>query len=61
MTDRRELEALIAKARKAGATVTVETDATDYPVSIAVAGIKGVGPFPMTAISFAERMREVLR
>lgn len=60
MTDRRELEALIAKARKTGAIVTVETDETDYPVRVAVAGLKGVGPFPMAAISFAERMREVL-
>ena len=33
MTDRRELEALIAKARKTGAIVTVETDeATGAPV-----------------------------
>jgi hypothetical protein len=59
MTDRRELEALIAKAKTA-ASVEVVRDATDYPVSIAVIGLKGVGPFPMAPIAFAERMREVL-
>lgn len=61
MTDRRELEALIAKAENAGAELTVERDETGYPVAIAVKGLKGVGPFPMAPISFAERMRQVLR
>ncbi len=60
MTDRREIESLIAKAKAAGASIEVERDATDYPVNIAVIGLKGVGPFPMSPISFAERMREVL-
>lgn len=63
MTDRRELEALIAKAREAGATVTVVPVVDDEQRidTIIVHGIKGVGPYPMSPISFAERMREVLR
>lgn len=60
MTDRRELEALIAKACRAGATVTVQHDSDGYIDSIAVAGLRGVGPFPMSPLSFAERMRERL-
>ncbi len=60
MTDRNELNNLIAKARNAGATVTVDLDSTGCPLRIAVAGLKSVGSHPMAPISFAERMREVL-
>lgn len=61
MTDREELESLIAKAKTACALIEVERDESGYPVSVAVVGLKGVGPFPMSPIYFAERMREVLR
>jgi hypothetical protein len=60
MVDRRELETLIAKAKSAWASIEVERDETDHPISIAVVGLRGVGPFPMAPIAFAERMREVL-
>jgi hypothetical protein len=61
MTDRDELNNLTAKARSKGATVEVEHDEGGYPIRFTVSGLKGVGPFPMAALSFAERMREVLR
>lgn len=60
MTDRQELEALMIIAANKGASVKAERDDTGYPISITVAGLKGVGPFPMAPIAFAERMREVL-
>lgn len=61
MTDREELEQLIKKAEDRGANLDVERDVTGYPVSVTVRHLKGVGPFPMGPIAFAERMREVLR
>jgi hypothetical protein len=60
MIDRKELETLIAKARGAGATVTVKHDEQGWIKSVQVSGLKGVGPFPMAPIAFGERMREVL-
>lgn len=62
MVDRKELEALIVKAQAAGATVTVDRDATegDHPIRVRVIGLKGVGSFPMSPLSFAERMRKVV-
>jgi hypothetical protein len=59
MIDRKELETLIAMARAAGATVTVNHDGEGCIESVQVAGLKGVGPYPMTPIAFGERMREV--
>lgn len=60
MTNRRELEALIAKARNAGAVCNVKIDADGWIETVQVSGLKGVGSLPMAPISFAERMREVL-
>lgn len=57
MTDRKELESLIAKARAAGATVTVTHDAAGWIETVAVSGLRRIGPFPMSPIYFAERMR----
>ena len=58
MTDRKELEALIQKAQNAGATLTVKHDRSGYIESVAVSGLRRVGPHPMSPIYFAERMRE---
>lgn len=60
MTDRRELEHLIKMAAERGASVTIGRS-SNGDATYAVSGLKGVGPFPMAPISFAERMREVLR
>lgn len=59
MTDRDELETLIHKTREAGAMVDVKRDSTGYPIEMRVTGL-GIGHFPMSSLSFAERMREVL-
>ncbi len=61
MTDREELETLIAKAKNAGAQVAVQRDGQSHPYLITVRDLKGVGPCPMSPIYFAEKMREVLR
>ena len=61
MTDRRELEALVAKARARGAEVEVTEDHAGYVDSIRVwKGLPGVGPYPMSPLSAAERLREAL-
>jgi hypothetical protein len=60
MTDRRELETLLRRARAKGARIRVTRDAEGGLDTFQVTGLKGVGPYPMGPIGFAERMREVL-
>lgn len=66
MTSTQELRALIAKAEARGATITVtkcawaELEGRDVIESVQVAGLRGVGPFPMGAVAAAERLRQVL-
>lgn len=64
MTDNAELNALIEKARARGAVVTVTLDPVakrdegrDVIDTVQVSGLKGCGPFPMTALGAAERLR----
>jgi hypothetical protein len=59
MVDRKQLEAMIAKARKHGGDVRVTKDKQGYISSIQVAGIPRVGPFPMSPISFSEAMHAI--
>lgn len=68
MTDQKELRYWITLAKEAGAVVTVEIDQTalesegrEIIRQVAVLGLDGVGPNPMTAIGAAERLRAVLR
>lgn len=70
MTDDKEIEALVAKARAMGATVTIlrqlEREAGRLtgrnPIqTVQVAGLKGVGPYPMSPIAAAERLRKATR
>lgn len=69
MTSDKEIEALALRARHLGATVTITRtrEIEDgrptgrNPIdTVQVAGLKGVGPFPMSPIAAAERLREVL-
>ena len=66
MTNDAEIEALAERARKMGAAVTIlrKPEFEDgrptgrNPIeSVQVAGLKGVGPFPMSPIAAAERLR----
>ena len=59
MTSRKELEALISKLRSRGASVEVRHDSEGHINTVAVSGVKGIGPFPMSPISFAEKARAV--
>ena len=63
MTDRKELEALAAKARQKGATVIINEAMDDggslFIETVQVIGLKGCGTFPMSPISCAERLREL--
>jgi len=62
MTTTKELNNLIAKAEKMGADITVvwnEEDGRKLHESVAVKGLKGCGPFPMSPIAAAERLREL--
>lgn len=61
-----ELDTLIARARAAGATVTVTYDLAakldegrDIIETVQVVGL-GIGPHPMSALGAAERLREAL-
>lgn len=63
----RNLNDLIGKAREAGATVLVTYDhgawineGREIVETVAVVGLRGCGPFPMPAISAAERLGELL-
>lgn len=60
MVDRLEIEALLKRAVAAGGTIDVERDITGWPYRITVRGLAGIGPHPMSTISAAERLREVL-
>lgn len=61
MTDRKELENLIATARHHGAAIRLRWDAAGAIKSVQVdSGIPGCGPHPMSAISAAERLRSFL-
>lgn len=67
MTDNHELNELIAKARERGAVVTVTIDPVakrdegrDIIDTVQVSGLKGCGPFPMTALGAAERLRQIV-
>lgn len=66
MTNTNELNVLIAKARDNGATVLVsydleaELEGRQIIQTVQVVGIKGCGPFPMPAITAAERLRVAL-
>jgi len=63
MTDTAELNQLIEWARRQGADVqTITGEDSIYENGDAcyrVVGMPGVGPYPMTPIAFAERMREL--
>ncbi len=66
MTDEKELRELIRKAEKRGATVKIEYDlmaefleGSKIIESIQISGLKGFGPFPMSPIVAAERLREL--
>lgn len=61
MTDRKELETLMARMRRqASATIVVKHDEDGWIDSIQISGARGIGPHPMGPISAAERMREFL-
>ena len=67
MTTTAELKSLIEKAEAKGATVTVtfdeeimETEGREIYETIQVSGLKGCGPFPMSPIAAAERLRELV-
>jgi hypothetical protein len=60
MTNTAELNSLIAKMSNNGCDVTCTRDAEGRYTEIAISGAKGIGPFPMSPISAAERMREFL-
>lgn len=60
MIDRKELEQLAARMRLRGALVTVTNDRDGHVAQIRISGAKGIGPFPMSPLSAAERMREFL-
>ncbi|ONC41678.1 hypothetical protein AQ914_18500 [Burkholderia pseudomallei] len=65
MTDMRELLELVERARNAGAEVDLTYDAHAWSEegrsiisTVRVHGVAGIGPYPMPAISAAERLRE---
>lgn len=67
-TCNKELAKLISKAESMGATVQVEYDldtlideGRSIINEVQVSGLKGCGPFPMSAIAAAERLRELTR
>lgn len=63
MTDEKELGELIERARAAGAIVNVtyvESDGRKLVESVRVHGLSGVGPYAMSPLSAAERLREAL-
>jgi hypothetical protein len=67
MTDQKEIRSLIARAEAKGAVVTVkidqsalETEGREIIEEVQVVGLKGVGRYPMSLISAAERLREAL-
>jgi hypothetical protein len=66
MTSQQELRDLIRRAQQAGAIVITTTcpaavlEGRDIITSVKVAGLPGVGPFPMATLTAAERLREVL-
>lgn len=66
MTSNQELNDLIAKARARGAVVKVTLDPValhkegrEIIDTVQVSGLKGCGPFPMTALGAAERLRQI--
>lgn len=65
MTSNEELVNLIRRARWQGAIVTVTFDqkaqseeGREIISTVQIAGLKGCGPHPMSAIAAAERLRE---
>lgn len=61
MIDLKEINRLAdALNAVAGVTCTVRLDRDGYVDTIAVAGARGIGPYPMGPISFGERAREFL-
>lgn len=65
-TSNKELNALISKAEAMGATVQIGYDmdaliceGRSIICGVQVSGLKGCGPFPMSAITAAERLREL--
>lgn len=65
-TCNKELLVLISKAESMGAIVHVEYDmdalideGRTIISEVQVSGLKGCGPFPMSAIAAAERLREL--
>lgn len=67
MTSTEELNSLIEAARNNGAVILVTYDADarmfegrDIIETVqVVGGVKGVGPYPMPAITAAERLRQI--
>lgn len=64
MTDRKELERLIHRATAYGAVVIVDEgqdrDGRFSIETVRIVGLPGCGPFPMSAIGAAERLRELV-
>lgn len=60
MTHRKEIESLAARLRERGASVTLRLDGEGFVDGVTVSGVRGIGPFEMAPISFAERAREAL-
>ena len=67
MTDEKEIRALIQKAEALGARVIRTRDeeafrqeGRDLTETLTIHIAKGIGPFPMSPISGAERLREFI-
>lgn len=66
MTDQKELEQLVAKMKAFGAVVNVEYDVDALLEgrtiidTVQITNVKGIGTFPMSAISAAEAMRAAI-
>ena len=66
MTDNKELTELIARLKRNGVSVFItydkraQAEGREIIDTVQVAGVFGIGPFPMSAIGAAEAMRRVL-
>ena len=67
MTDNKELIELIRKIKVIGGNVTVtydnealQNEGRQIIDTVQISGVKGIGPYPMSAIGAAESMRRAL-